>query len=280
MQNKKAESSRPVSNDLRDGAAASPLPVRLVSAGAFMLLATVALVLPVPASLHVKLASGLVLSAGCLVFLTGGSRLLAPAVFLVLAYFFRCLPFYSFFLMLAVPLALYGLLVWRVPAFHHGRRGFAMGRAERLPFIVTIVITAISVAGLVAWYFIGDADFSGFTDSFSDRSTVAVILGGLAFSVVNVFVSETVFRGVLWQGLEECLAAALPVVLIQGLLYGASHYWGAVPNGWEGAILSGVYGLLLGFIRFSSRGIFLPMVSHLCVDFTLLALVLHSLGRF
>lgn len=257
-----------------------PLPFRLVSAGAFTLLAVIGLVLPVPASLHVKLTSGLVLSAGCLVFVSGKSRLLAPSVFLTLAYLTRCLPFSSLFLMLAVPLALYGLLVWGVPALRFGRRGFAMGCVESRPLIVTIVFTAISVAGIVAWYTMGDADFSDFTDSFNDRATIAVILGGGAFSVVNVFVSETVFRGILWQGLEECLAATLPVVLIQGLLYGASHYWGAVPNGWEGAILSGVYGLILGFIRFSSRGIFLPMVSHLCVDLTLLALVLHSLGRF
>ena len=193
--------------------------------------------------------------AGCLVFLTGASRLLAPAVFLTLAYIVRCLPFYSLFLMLAAPLAIYGLLVLWLPALHPGRRGFTMGRIEKGPLLITVVGTVLSVTGLVVWYITGDVDFSGFTDAFSDRATFVVILGGLLFSVVNIPVSETVFRGVMWQGIEECVHSALPVVVIQGLLYGASHYWGAVPNGWEGAILSGVYGLILGFIRFSSRGI-------------------------
>jgi membrane protease YdiL (CAAX protease family) len=279
MQVKQTGPSRPVPNDLLDGDAISPLPVRLVSATAFTLLAVISLVLPAPSSVYVKLASGLVLLAGCLVFLAGRSRLLAPAVFLTLAYLTRCLPFYSLFLMLAIPLSLYGLLVWKAPGFYLGRRGFTMGQVERRSLIVTIVVTAISITGITVWYIIGDADFSGFTDSFSDRGTVAVILWGLAFSIVNVFVSETIFRGILWQGLEECLITALPVVLIQGLLYGASHYWGAVPNGWEGAILSGIFGLFLGIIRLMSRGILMPMISHVCIDLTLLVLILHSLER-
>jgi len=261
-------------------AAPAPLLVRMVSAGAFVLLCTIALVLPVPPSLYVKSASGLVLLAGCFVFFANGSRLLAPGIFLALAYLTRCLPFYSLFLMLALPLALYGLMVRFLPALHAGHRGFVMGNINKGPLVVTIVVTVMSVAGLVTWYALGNVDFSGFTDAFRDRGTAAVVLGGLLFSVINAFVSEAVFRGVVWQGIEECFPKALPIVLIQGLLYGVSHYWGALPNGWEGAILSGVFGLFLGMIRLFSGGLFFPMIAHLCADLTLLILVLHTLGRF
>ena len=191
----------------------------------------------------------------------------------------RCLPFFSLFLMLALPLAIYGLLVWRVPALRPGRRGFAMGRIEKGPLVIMVVGTALCIAGLVAWYIMRDADFSGFTDAFSDRGTVAIILGGLLFCVVNVFVSEAVFRGVVWQGIEECFPSALPVVLIQGLLYGAAHYWGDLPNGWEGMVLSCIFGLFQGVLRRVSRGLLLPMLSHLCADLTLLVLVLHFMER-
>jgi membrane protease YdiL (CAAX protease family) len=259
---------------------AAPFLVRLVSAVAFVLLVILALVLPTPSTLYLKSAFGLVLLAGCLVFLAGGSQLLAPGVFLLLAYLTRCLPVYTLFLMLAAPLALYGLLVWKVPALHHGRRGFVTGSIEKSPLIIAIVLTALSVTSLIIWYVVGDVDFSGFTNAFSDRATALIILGGLLFSAVNIVVTEAVFRGVVWQGLEEYIPKALPVVLIQGLLYGASHYWGAIPNGWEGAILAGVFGLFLGIVRHASRGILLPILSHLCADLTLLALVLHSLGRF
>ena len=273
-------SSKGIQNNTQlDDKTTSPLPIRLMSAGAFTLLAVIALVLPVPSSISLKLASIFILLAGCLVFFAGQSKLFAPSVFLVLAFSTRCLPVYSLFLILAVPLAIYGLLVWKVPTLSSGRSGFVMGRIEKRPLIVTIAVTAVCVSGLIAWYIISDPDFSGFTDSFGDRATVAVILGGLLFSVVNVLVSETVFRGVVWQGIQECFPKVLPVVLIQGLLYGAAHFWGALPSGWEGAILSGVYGLLLGVIRHSSNGLTLPIISHLCVDLTLLSFVLHSLDR-
>jgi len=257
-----------------------PLPVRLVSAGTFFLLCAVSLVLPVPTPFPLKLASFFVLLAGCLVFYAGTSRLLAPSLFLLLAYIFRCLPFYSLFLMLGAPLALYGLLVWKIPLLHPGRRAFVVEKIEKRPLAIAIFVTVLSIIGLVLWYIQGDVDFSGFTDAFSNRGTLAVILGGVGFSVVNVIVSETIFRGVVWQGIEECIPGAVFVVLIQGLLYGASHFWGAIPNGWEGAILSGIFALFLGIIRHASRGVLLPMAAHLCVDLTLLALVLNFLGRF
>jgi CAAX protease family protein len=100
---------------------------------------------------------------------------------------------------------------------------------------------------------------------------------GAIFALVNAGAEEAAFRGVLMDALTSAVGIAGAVV-IQAIAFGLVHYPHGLPNGTWGAILSGVYGLMLGLLRLRAGGMLAPWIAHVAADLTIFVLLLawHS----
>lgn len=150
------------------------------------------------------------------------------------------------------------------------------GRWTRdLPWLVAGTV-AVTAAALLAWQRLFDGTLpQAYLDVAAGRPWGAILLAGLAFSLLNAAVEEIVFRGVLLSALSQVLAVRA-AVLLQALAFGLLHLHG-VPSGAVGMVMAGMWGLLLGIMRLRSRGLLAPYVSHIAADVTIVLLMLPSL---
>ncbi len=91
------------------------------------------------------------------------------------------------------------------------------------------------------------------------------------FSIGNALAEEVVFRGVLFAALEPVVGAGL-TVLGTAVIFGWFHLHGYPPGPW-GAVLAGLYGLALGWLRAVTKGIGLPVLAHIVADATIFMMV-------
>ncbi|HUM67556.1 MAG TPA: CPBP family intramembrane metalloprotease [Chloroflexota bacterium] len=87
----------------------------------------------------------------------------------------------------------------------------------------------------------------------------------LLFALMNAFGEEMAFRAgplsQLWLVIGEKQAVWLTAVW-----FGLGHYYGGIPSGVMGAVMSGLLGLLLGKAMLETKGIALPILMHLLID--------------
>ena len=87
----------------------------------------------------------------------------------------------------------------------------------------------------------------------------------LFFALMNAFGEEMAFRAgplsQLWLVIGEKQAVWLTAVW-----FGLGHYYGGIPSGAIGAVMSGLLGLLLGKVMLETKGITLPILMHLLID--------------
>lgn len=87
----------------------------------------------------------------------------------------------------------------------------------------------------------------------------------LLFALMNAFGEEMAFRAAplsqLWLVIGEKQAVWLTAVW-----FGLGHYYGGIPAGAMGAVMSGLLGLLLGKAMLETKGIVLPILMHLLID--------------
>ncbi len=87
----------------------------------------------------------------------------------------------------------------------------------------------------------------------------------LLFALMNAFGEEMAFRAgplsQLWRVIGEKQAVWLTAVW-----FGLGHYYGGIPSGIMGAILSGLVGLLFGKAMVETKGITMPILMHLVID--------------
>jgi membrane protease YdiL (CAAX protease family) len=66
-------------------------------------------------------------------------------------------------------------------------------------------------------------------------------------------------------------------ILVQAAAFGFAHLHG-FPSGWVGALLAGGWGLLLGVLRHTSRGMAALYLAHIAADCTIAVVALALLA--
>ena len=156
------------------------------------------------------------------------------------------------------------------------RSWFRCGRVTReLPWLMMATI-AVTAAALVAWQRLFDGRLPPeYVKAAAGRPFWLLVLGGAAFSLVNAAVEEAIFRGVLQTALERVSGPVIAVV-VQAVAFGLLHVVG-VPTGLTGAIMAGTWGLLLGVMRWRTRGVLAPYLAHIAADVTIFCMLLPTL---
>jgi uncharacterized protein len=99
-----------------------------------------------------------------------------------------------------------------------------------------------------------------------------LIVGAIAFALVNALLEELIWRGVLQDRLTVLFGAPLAIVL-QAISFGLQHAHG-FPRGVIGVVLAGSWALMLGVLWHRSRGLLAPTLAHVAADGTIAVLVL------
>ncbi len=104
----------------------------------------------------------------------------------------------------------------------------------------------------------------------------SVAVAGVYFSVVNALLEETMFRGLLYDALESQWGWHA-AIFGSAAIFGAGHVVG-YPQGLLGAVLAGIYGLMLGWLRHQTGGLAAPVVAHVSADATIFWILAHNGG--
>jgi membrane protease YdiL (CAAX protease family) len=130
---------------------------------------------------------------------------------------------------------------------------------------------------LTLFFFVGTAAMIGVQvgESFRVLPWLPAIL---LFALLNAFGEELVYRAAplsqLWS-----VVGARQAIWLTAVWFGLGHYYGGIPSGGVGALLSGGIALLYGKAMVETRGILLPTLMHLLTDvaiYVFLALVALS----
>ena len=205
--------------------------------------------------------------------------LFGPSLFLLLCYLFRLVPFVSLGVMMIVPLIVYSLAVRTNKRLRDETPRVPWGTADVRSALLSLAVVIVSSAALVVWALWTAPDLTPVTGFIpAGVGLWALILGGIVFSLVNGFVEEYIYRGIIWEGVAAAVSNPWAVLIIQAAFFGAAHMWG-VPNGPIGMGLAFFYGLMTGIVRKYSGGIVMPTVAHVFADLTIFLMLLSAIGR-
>ena len=151
------------------------------------------------------------------------------------------------------------------------------GNIDKTTIMIMIPVIILSSTVLILWVFLCKPDLTDIMKMVPAESVIVIIIIGILFSVFNSMWEEIILKGILWNGLELFISNIIVINLFQAVLFGVMHYNG-FPRGVVGAVLAGVYGLLIGFIRKYSKGLLAPIITHFFADATIFALIIFLKG--
>lgn len=103
------------------------------------------------------------------------------------------------------------------------------------------------------------------------------VLAGASFSLLNAFLEEAIYRGVLHDAIVTAVGWGTAVALT-AVAFGLAHYYG-FPSGSLGVAMATLYGLTMSGLRLLSGGLLLPVLAHACADGTIWWLLMHDSPR-
>jgi membrane protease YdiL (CAAX protease family) len=99
-----------------------------------------------------------------------------------------------------------------------------------------------------------------------------LLLGAIAFAVLNAWMEELIWRGVFQTTLARVWGVPTAIGL-QAVSFGVQHAHG-FPRGAMGVVLAGSWAAMLGALRVHTRGLRAPVIAHVVADATIAVTVL------
>jgi len=171
-------------------------------------------------------------------------------------------------------IAAYFLLVAVVPLLRASFRPWRFGRVSTFSIAATLVIAVGSCAVLVIFHVSNRYALGVLPMLVPHRMLGSVFIAGVVVSVLNALFEEVVFRGVFFDAIEAPCGDWVAVAATAAI-FGYAHMHG-YPSGPLGALLAGIYGLALGWLRVVTGGIGLPVIAHITADATIFIIAARS----
>lgn len=146
---------------------------------------------------------------------------------------------------------------------------FRCGNLDEISIILVVVMSLASVFMLIAWGYWSNSLGIGVMSIKSLTVYPRLITLGIlipAFALVNSFVEEAIYRGVMQQALINVFNAKVFIIFLQASAFASAHVVYGFPNGKIGYLMVLVYGALLGYLRYRTKGILAPYVTHVTSD--------------
>jgi uncharacterized protein len=175
---------------------------------------------------------------------------------------------------LLLPLLAYAGVVLAVSPLRRTAPRLAVGRLGGVPLVCTAALSVATAGVLLGFHALVRPEVSDLAIRLPVAAFGNVVLAGVCFSVVNASLEELIFRGVLWEVIVDEWNGGV-ALMATAVLFGVGHLQG-YPPGPLGAVLAGIYGLALGWLRWWVGGLGLTVACHVCADATIFGLLLWS----
>lgn len=169
------------------------------------------------------------------------------------------------------PLGVYVAVVLAVAPLRRSVRWLHFGRHDGLTLIATFGIILSASTALALYQYLVRPPLSELAERLPLHSGLPLLAAGAVFALSNAIMEEVIFRGVLQDALVSQVGQTAGVV-VQAAIFGLGHAHG-YPPGKIGAVLAGLYGLILGVLRQWSGGLGAAILAHVFADATIYAIV-------
>jgi len=183
-------------------------------------------------------------------------------------------PFRTWPLIWIAPLAGYFALVALVRPLRVTFSGWSFGRGSPAALLAAIGIAVLSSATLLLFQRWSRPDLHAYAAALPKLPGNQIIIAGIVFAILNAVLEELIFRGILFTAIESQVSTPMTVI-ITAALFGYGHMHG-YPPGPLGAVLAGIYGLMLGWLRVFTGGLGLPVLAHVVADATIFLIVARA----
>jgi membrane protease YdiL (CAAX protease family) len=144
------------------------------------------------------------------------------------------------------------------------------GNLDQVTWFLVVLTSLISALALILWAlwtdYLGVATqmMAPLRDAPRWFSFFVVVPG---FALANAAAEELVYRGVLQHAFETAFPTRpLLTLALQASAFAAAHFQAGFPNGWLGYLMTFAYALMLGYLRWRTRGMLAPWAAHVAAD--------------
>lgn len=179
-----------------------------------------------------------------------------------------------------LPAAVVVLVAWvlarRQPRATLWRSWLRRGHSTPETLWLLLAIVVGTGLALVVWQRVFDGQLpDAYRDAAAGRPVWLIVIAGAVFALLNAAVEEAIFRGVFQTSLQA-LIGPTGAIVIQATAFALLHVVG-IPTGLIGALMAGSWGILLGVLRYRTRGILAAYVAHVAADLTIVAIMAPTL---
>jgi uncharacterized protein len=175
-----------------------------------------------------------------------------------------------------IPIVFFTVLIILFPSI---RKTISWWSKEVFSIKAVVLSLALSIFSGIALYlwakWFPTDQILNFSQQVPDGVWFMVFLNGFLFALLNSLVEEYLTRGMLCNGLLKIFDNVTLIILIQAVIFGISHYYG-FPEGYIGVIMVFIWSIVLGIIRFMTKGLVGVWISHFTADFVIY-FILYSL---
>jgi membrane protease YdiL (CAAX protease family) len=141
-------------------------------------------------------------------------------------------------------------------------------------WIVAGTVAVGSAVSLLLWFKLAHPNVSGKAGLIPQWSAARLVVLGLGFALFNAAMEEMIWRGIIFDALQQTGLRTASVVLLQAISFGVVHLHG-FPSGNLGILLASAYGVILGLLRAQTRGLLVPFVTHAVTDSSIFGILVY-----
>jgi membrane protease YdiL (CAAX protease family) len=167
-----------------------------------------------------------------------------------------------------IPIILFTILILTIPYIKRNISWWQRDSIDGKTWQMIIALSIVSGLALFIWAKFTTHDLSKFIINLPDVVLPWIIINGVGFALLNSIAEEYLSRGMLCNGLEKIIVNKKIIILIQAILFSIFHYNG-FPGGMTGAIMVLLWSIVLGIVRYRTKGLFGVLIGHFFADLTI-----------
>jgi len=174
-----------------------------------------------------------------------------------------------------IPIVIFTGLILLFKPIRQNISWWTKDKIDKKSIYIIIGLSVISGLALFVWGSFIAEDLTKFTDNLPSVTITWIIINGVGFALLNSIAEEYLARGMLCNGLEKILNNKIAIIGIQALIFGLFHKKG-FPGGLIGIFMVFSWSVVLGIIRYRTKGLIGALIGHFFADFAIY-LILYRL---
>jgi membrane protease YdiL (CAAX protease family) len=136
---------------------------------------------------------------------------------------------------------------------------------------IIFLISLLAIVSLAAWFIV--LKENPYARFIPDVPMLFLIPLGIGFAIINAVHEEGIFRSIFLAYFSREIGFGWAIVL-QSIWFSFLHYQSGFPSGTIGIGLTFVFGLMMGYLVYRTKGVLVPIVIHALADFSIFLLVI------